>query len=113
MNSRNFQLAAVGTFFFLAGTIMLYFTSFNPDSAYAGYAVALHFGGLAVASIGINDHMKHDRKRYQCKQRRNSPLENYSQESRSHARKSSKLPSTSRTLTEQHVRSDNSAWNRE
>ena len=62
MNSRNFQLAATGTIFFLAGTIMLYFTSFNPDSAYAGYAVALHFGGLAVASIGINDEVKNTRR---------------------------------------------------
>ena len=62
MNSRNFQLAAVGTIFFLAGTVMLYFTSFNPDSAYAGYAVALHFGGLAVAGIGINDEAKRARR---------------------------------------------------
>lgn len=62
MNPRNFQLAATGTIFFLAGTIMLYFTSFNPDSAYAGYAVALHFGGLAVASIGINDEAKRVRR---------------------------------------------------
>lgn len=62
MNPRNFQLAAVGTIFFLAGTVMLYFTSFNPDSAYAGYAVALHFGGLAITSIGINDETKQSRK---------------------------------------------------
>jgi hypothetical protein len=62
MNSRNFQLAATGTIFFLAGTIMLYFTSFDPDSAYAGYAVALHFGGLAVASIGISDEAKRARR---------------------------------------------------
>jgi hypothetical protein len=41
---------------------MLYFTSFDPDSAYAGYAVALHFGGLAVASIGISDEAKRARR---------------------------------------------------
>lgn len=77
MNPRNFQLAAVGTIFFLAGTIMIYCTSFEPDSAYAGYALAMHFGGLAIASIGINDHYKQARKQ-QARRRHpagnNSPL---------------------------------------
>lgn len=47
---------------FIAATIMIYCTSFDPQSAYAGYAFALHFGGLAVASIGINDEAKRARK---------------------------------------------------
>lgn len=47
---------------FIAGTIMIYFTSFDPQSAYAGYALALHIGGLAVASIGINDEVKDTRR---------------------------------------------------
>jgi hypothetical protein len=62
MSSRNIQLMLFGAAGFLAGTIMLYFTSFDPDSAYAGYAVALHFGGLAVASIGISDEAKRARR---------------------------------------------------
>ena len=62
MSSRNIQLILFGTIGFIAGTIMLYFTSFDPDSAYAGYAVALHLGGLAVAGIGINDEAKRARR---------------------------------------------------
>ena len=52
----------VGGVFFLIGTVMLYFTSFEPQSAYAGYALASHVGGLAVASIGINDEVKNTRR---------------------------------------------------
>lgn len=52
----------VGGVFFLIGTVMLYFTSFEPQSAYAGYALASHIGGLAVASIGINDEVKDTRR---------------------------------------------------
>ena len=52
----------VGGVFFLIGTVMLYFTSFDPQSAYAGYALASHIGGLAVASIGINDEVKDTRR---------------------------------------------------
>lgn len=62
MSSRNIQLILLGAAGFLAGTIMLYFTSFDPQSAYAGYALALHVGGLAVASIGINDEVKDTRR---------------------------------------------------
>lgn len=62
MSSRNIQLMLFGAAGFLAGTIMLYFTSFDPQSAYAGYALALHFGGLAVASIGLGDETKKARK---------------------------------------------------
>lgn len=62
MSSRNIQLILLGAAGFIAGTIMLYFTSFDPQSAYAGYALALHFGGLAVASIGLSDETKKARK---------------------------------------------------
>lgn len=62
MSSRNIQLVLFGAAGFIAGTIMLYFTSFDPQSAYAGYALALHLGGLAVASIGINDEVKNTRR---------------------------------------------------
>ncbi|MBS6101017.1 MULTISPECIES: hypothetical protein [Actinomycetaceae] len=62
MSNRNIQLIMFGAAGFLAGTIMLYFTSFDPQSAYAGYALALHFGGLAVASIGLSDETKKARK---------------------------------------------------
>lgn len=62
MNSRNLHLITVGTIAFLAGTVMLYFTSFDPDSAWAGYALASHLGGLAITSIGINDETKQSRK---------------------------------------------------
>ena len=62
MSSRNIQLILLGAAGFIAGTIMIYFTSFDPQSAYAGYALALHVGGLAVASIGINDEAKKTRK---------------------------------------------------
>ena len=62
MSSRNIQLMLLGAAGFIAGTIMLYFTSFDPQSAYAGYALALHFGGLAVASIGLSDETKKARK---------------------------------------------------
>ena len=62
MSSRNIQLMLFGAAGFLAGTIMLYFTSFDPQSAYAGYALALHVGGLAVASIGLSDETKKARK---------------------------------------------------
>ncbi len=62
MSSRNIQLILFGVAGFFVGTIMLYFTSFDPQSAYAGYAVALHLGGLAVASIGINDEAKRARR---------------------------------------------------
>lgn len=62
MQPRNIHLILTGAVFFLAGTIMLYFTSFDPQSAYAGYALASHLGGLAIASIGINDHYKQARK---------------------------------------------------
>ena len=62
MSSRNIQLILFGAAGFIAGTIMLYFTSFDPQSAYAGYALALHFGGLAVASIGLSDETKKARK---------------------------------------------------
>ena len=60
--NRNIQLMVFGAAGFIAGTIMIYFTSFDPQSAYAGYALALHVGGLAVASIGINDEAKKTRK---------------------------------------------------
>lgn len=62
MSSRNIQLVLFGAAGFIAGTIMIYFTSFDPQSAYAGYALALHVGGLAVAGIGINDESKQARK---------------------------------------------------
>ncbi len=62
MSDRNIQLMLFGAAGFIAGTIMLYFTSFNPDSAYAGYAVALHMGGLGVAGIGVNDEAKRARR---------------------------------------------------
>ncbi|MDK8350399.1 hypothetical protein QP786_00260 [Gleimia europaea] len=62
MSNRNIQLIMFGAAGFLAGTIMLYFTSFDPQSAYAGYALALHLGGLAVASIGINDETQRARR---------------------------------------------------
>lgn len=62
MRGRNAQLMFVGGVFFLIGTVMLYFTSFEPQSAYAGYALASHIGGLAVASIGINDEVKDTRR---------------------------------------------------
>lgn len=62
MRGRNAQLMFVGGVFFLIGTVMLYFTSFEPQSAYAGYALASHVGGLAVASIGINDEVKNTRR---------------------------------------------------
>lgn len=62
MTGRNAQLMFVGGVFFLIGTVMLYFTSFEPQSAYAGYALASHIGGLAVASIGINDEVKDTRR---------------------------------------------------
>lgn len=62
MSNRNIQLALFGAAGFIAGTIMIYFTSFDPQSAYAGYALALHFGGLAVASIGLSDETKKARK---------------------------------------------------
>lgn len=62
MRGRNAQLMFVGGVFFLIGTVMLYFTSFEPQSAYAGYALASHIGGLAVASIGINDEVKNTRR---------------------------------------------------
>lgn len=62
MRGRNAQLMFVGGVFFLIGTVMLYFTSFEPQSAYAGYALASHVGGLAVASIGINDEVKDTRR---------------------------------------------------
>lgn len=62
MSNRNIQLIMFGAAGFLAGTIMLYFTSFDPQSAYAGYALALHVGGLAVASIGLSDETKKARK---------------------------------------------------
>lgn len=62
MSNRNIQLIIFGAAGFIAGTIMIYFTSFDPQSAYAGYALALHVGGLAVASIGINDETKKARK---------------------------------------------------
>lgn len=62
MRGRNAQLMFVGGVFFLIGTVMLYFTSFDPQSAYAGYALASHIGGLAVASIGINDEVKDTRR---------------------------------------------------
>ena len=62
MRGRNAQLMFVGGVYFLIGTVMLYFTSFEPQSAYAGYALASHIGGLAVASIGINDEVKDTRR---------------------------------------------------
>ncbi len=62
MSNRNIQLIIFGAAGFIAGTIMIYFTSFDPQSAYAGYALALHVGGLAVASIGINDEVKDTRR---------------------------------------------------
>lgn len=62
MSNRNIQLIIFGAVGFIAGTIMIYFTSFDPKSAYAGYALALHVGGLAVASIGINDEVKNTRR---------------------------------------------------
>lgn len=62
MSSRNIQLIMFGAAGFIAGTIMIYCTSFDPQSAYAGYALALHVGGLAVASIGINDEVKDTRR---------------------------------------------------
>ncbi|MDU4287458.1 MAG: hypothetical protein E7I43_07240 [Actinomyces sp.] len=62
MSRRNIQLIMFGAAGFIAGTIMIYFTSFDPQSAYAGYALALHVGGLAVASIGINDEVKDNRR---------------------------------------------------
>ena len=62
MSSRNIQLMLFGAAGFIAGTLMLYFTSFDPQSAYAGYALALHFSGLAVASIGLSDETKKARK---------------------------------------------------
>lgn len=61
-DNRNIQLVMFGAAGFIAGTIMIYFTSFDPQSAYAGYALALHIGGLAVASIGINDEVKDTRR---------------------------------------------------
>lgn len=62
MNRRNVQLIMFGAAGFIAGTIMIYFTSFDPQSAYAGYALALHLGGLAVAGIGINDETQRARR---------------------------------------------------
>ena len=62
MQPRNIHLILTGAVFFLIGTIMIYCTSFDPQSAYAGYALASHMGGLAIASIGINDETKQSRK---------------------------------------------------
>lgn len=62
MSRRNIQLIMFGAAGFIAGTIMIYFTSFDPQSAYAGYALASHMGGLAIAGIGINDETKQSRK---------------------------------------------------
>ena len=62
MQPRNIRLVLAGAVFFLIGTIMLYCTTFDPQSAYAGYALASHIGGLAIASIAINDETRQSRK---------------------------------------------------
>jgi hypothetical protein len=62
MLPRNKRLILTGTTALVVGFAMLFCTSYDPDSAWAGYALASTLGGLAIASIGINDEAKRTRR---------------------------------------------------
>ena len=62
MRPRNKHLILTGTTALVVGFVMLFCTSYDPDSAWAGYALASTLGGLAITSIGINDETKQSRK---------------------------------------------------
>jgi hypothetical protein len=62
MQPRNKKLITFGVASILIGFVMLFCTSYDPNSAWAGYALASTLGGLAITSIGINDETKQARK---------------------------------------------------
>lgn len=62
MQPRNKHLILTGTTALVVGFVMLFCTSYDPDSAWAGYALASTLGGLAITSIGINDETRQSRK---------------------------------------------------
>ncbi len=62
MQPRNKKLITFGVASILIGFVMLFCTSYDPDSAWAGYALASTLGGLAITSIGINDETRQSRK---------------------------------------------------
>lgn len=62
MQPRNKKLITFGVASILIGFVMLFCTSYDPDSAWAGYALASTLGGLAITSIGINDETRQSQK---------------------------------------------------